>query len=96
MGSKEVTIKLLAAVAKENNHGTIASAQKAGKAKASPKSHKKRKGKGKGRQVETIAIDDDKASDDNAKEPVLIPKPRGKRKQAESEATSLRKLRKRA
>jgi len=45
-GGKEVIIKLLAAVAKENNHGTIASAQKAGRtAKAVPKSRGKGKGK---------------------------------------------------
>jgi len=86
-GGKEVTIKLPAAVAKENNRGTIASAQKAGRtAKAVPKSH----GKGKGKQVETIAInnEDDEAGDSEARngeagdsdagEPVKVPKPRGK------------------
>jgi hypothetical protein len=98
-----VTIKLLAAVAKENNRGTIASAQKAGRiAKAVPKS----RGKGKGKQVETIAIDneDDEASDSDAREPVKVPKPRGKpgpkagtkRKQTGTDITSPRKLRKRA
>jgi len=82
-----VIIKLLAAVAKENNHGTIASAQKAGRtAKAVPKS----RGKGKGKQVESIAIgnEDDEAGDSvacngeagdsDAGEPVKVPKPRGK------------------
>lgn len=47
-GGKEVTIKLPAAVAKENNYSTITSAQKAGrkaKAKVAPKSHRKGKGK---------------------------------------------------
>jgi hypothetical protein len=103
-----VTIKLLAVVAKENNYGTIASAQKASRiAKTVPKS----RGKGKGKQVETIAIndEDDKASDNNArgkasnsnaKELVKVPKPRGKpgpkagtkRKQTGTDITSLRKL----
>jgi hypothetical protein len=55
-GSKEVTIKFPATVAKENNHRTITSAQKAGRtAKAAPKL----RGKGKGKQVEAIAISDD-------------------------------------
>jgi hypothetical protein len=40
------TIKFLAAVAKENNRGTINSAQKAGRTvKAGPKSREKGKGK---------------------------------------------------
>jgi hypothetical protein len=102
-GGKEVTIKLPAAVAKENNRGTIASAQKAGRtAKAVPKS----RGKGKGKQVETIAIDDEdnEAGDSDAGEPVQVPKPRGKpgpkagakRKQTETDIASPRKLRKRA
>ena len=82
-----MTIKLPAAVAKEINRGTIASAQKAGRtAKAVPKS----RGKGKGKQVETIAIDDQdddagdseardgEAGDSDAEEPVKVPKPRGK------------------
>jgi hypothetical protein len=42
----EVTIKFLAAVAKENNRGSINSAKKAGR-------------KGKGKQVEVVAIEDD-------------------------------------
>jgi len=102
-GSKEVTIKLPAAVAKENNRGTIASAQKAGRTvKAVPKSH----GKGKGKQVETIAISDegDEAGDSDARELVKVLKPRGKpgpkagtkRKQAGTNIASPRKLRKRA
>ena len=82
-----MTIKLPAAVAKENNRGTIASAQKAGRtAKAVPKS----RGKGKGKQVETIAIDDQdddagdseardgEAGDSDAGELVQVLKPRGK------------------
>ena len=84
-----MTIKLLAAVAKENNRGSITSAQKAGrkaKAKVASKSH----GKGKGKQVETIAIDDEDdeagdseardgvAGDSDAGEPVKVSKPRGK------------------
>jgi hypothetical protein len=105
---KEVTIKLPAAVAKENNRGTIASAQKAGRtAKAAPKS----RGKEKGKQVETIAIDDkddeagdSEADDSDAGEPVKFPKPRRKpgskagtkRKQMGTDITSPRKLRKRA
>ena len=47
---KEVTIKFPAAVAKENNRGSINSAQKAGRtAKSAPKSRERgnRKGKGK-------------------------------------------------
>jgi len=102
-GGKEVTITLLAAVAKENNRGTIASAQKAGRtAKAVLKSHEK----GKGKQVETIAIndEDDEAGDSDAGEPVKVLKPRGKpgpkagtkRKQTGTDITSPRKLRKRA
>jgi hypothetical protein len=103
-GGKEVTIKLPAAVAKENNRGTIARAQKAGRtAKAVPKS----RGKGKGKQVETIAIDDedDEAGDSDAGEPVKVSKPRGKpgpkagtkRKQiGTTDIASPRKLRKRA
>jgi len=107
-GSKEVTIKLPAAVAKENNRGTITSAQKAGRtAKAAQKSREK----GKGKQVETITINDEddeagdsEAGDSDAGEPVKVPKPRGKpglkagtkRKQTGTDITSPRKLRKRA
>jgi len=103
-----VTINLPAAVAKENNRGTIASAQKAGRtAKAVPKS----RGKGKGKQVETIAINnkDDEASSSKARdgeaggEPVKVLKSRGKpgpkagikRKQTGTDIASPRKLRKR-
>jgi hypothetical protein len=93
-GGKEVTIKLPAAVAKENNRGSITSAQKAGRtAKAGQKSREK----GKGKQVETIAIDDDgEASDDDAGELVPVSKSRSKRKRTDAEAASPRKLRKRA
>jgi len=111
-GGKEVTINLPAAVAKENNRGTIASAQKAGRtATAVPKSH----GKGKGKQVETIVINDEddeaggseacdgEAGDSDAGEPVKVSKPRGKpgpkagtKRMAGTDITSPRKLRKRA
>ena len=105
---QEVTIKLPAAVAKENNRGTIASAQKAGRtAKSAPKS-RGRKGnrKGKGKQAEVVAIEDAIEDGGEAGELVLAPKPCGKpgpkpstkRKQTETEVEtlSLRKLRKRA
>jgi hypothetical protein len=90
---KEVTIKFLAAVAKENNHGSINSAQKAGRiAKSAPKSRGKGNRKGKGKQAEVIAIEDtiegaiedggdvgdSEAGDSEARELVLAPKPRGK------------------
>jgi hypothetical protein len=99
-GSKEVTIKLPAVVAKENNRGSINSAQKAGRAvKAAPKS--RGKGKGKGKQAEAITIEDnnenDEAGDGDAGELVQVQKSRGKRKQmTEAETTGPRKLRKRA
>jgi hypothetical protein len=105
---KEVTIKFLSAVAKENGRGTITSAQKAGRTtkshvKPGPKPGRKRK------QMEVITIDDN-AGDDDASEPALAPKPRAKpgpkpsakRKRAEVEAidggepTGPRKLRRRA
>jgi hypothetical protein len=89
MAGKEVTIKFLAAVAKENNCGSINSAQKAGKiAKSAPKSREKGNRKGKGKQAEVIAIEDAikdggdvgdcEVGDSEAREPVLAPKPRGK------------------
>ena len=56
---KEVTIKFPAAVAKENNRGSINSAQKAGRtAKSAPKSRGKGNRKGKGKQAEVVAIED--------------------------------------
>jgi hypothetical protein len=105
---KEVTIKFPAAVAKENNRGSINSAQKAGRtAKSVLKSRGKGNRKGKGKQVEVVAIEDDgEAGDGDASEPVLVPKPRGKpgpkpgrkrkRTETEVETPSPRKLRKRA
>jgi len=77
---KEVTIRFLAAVAKENNCGSINSAQKAGRtAKSALKSHVKGNRKGKGKQAEVVAIKDNgEAGDGDASEPVLVPKPRGK------------------
>jgi hypothetical protein len=105
---KEVTIKFLAAVAKENNRGSINSAQKAGRtAKSAPKS-RGRKGnrKGKGKQAEVVAIEDAIEDGGEAGEPVLAPKPRGKpgpkpgtkrkRTETEFETLSPRKLRKKA
>jgi hypothetical protein len=100
---KEVTIGFPAAVAKENNCGSINSAQKAGRiAKTGPKSRGKADRKGKGKQVEVVAIEDD----GDARELVLAPKPRGKlgpkpgpkrkRPETEVETSSPRKLRKRA
>ena len=90
---KEVTIKFPAAVAKENNCGSINSAQKAGRtAKSAPKSRGKGNRKEKGKQAEVVAI--------------LAPKPHGKpgpkpgtkrkRMETEVETSSPRKLRKRA
>ena len=75
---KEVTIRFPAAVAKENNCGSINSAQKAGrKAKLALKRKGNRKGKGK--QVEVVAIKDDgEAGDSDAGELVPVLKPRGK------------------
>jgi hypothetical protein len=56
---KEVTIKFPAAVAKENNRGSINSAQKAGRtAKSAPKSRGKGNRKWKGKQAEVVAIED--------------------------------------
>jgi hypothetical protein len=77
---KEVTIKFPAAVAKENNRGSINSAQKAGRtAKSAPKSRGRGNRKGKGKQAEVVAIEDGgEAGDSEAREPVLPPKPRGK------------------
>ena len=88
-------------MAKENNRGSINSAQKAGRtAKSAPKSRGKGNRKGKGKQAEVVAIEDS----GEAVEPVLAPKPRGKpspkrgtkRKQTEVEVETLspRKLRK--
>ena len=103
---KEVTIKFPAAVAKENNHGSINSAQKAGRTtKTTPKSHEKGNRKGKGKQAEVVAVeDDDEVGDGDTGE--LVPKPRGKpgpkpstkrkRTETEGETPSPRKLRKRA
>jgi hypothetical protein len=105
---KEVTIRFPAAVAKENNRGSINSAQKAGRtAKSAPKPRGKGNKKGKGKQAEVVAIEDDgDAGDGDAGEPVLVPKPRGKpgpkpgtkrkRTETEVETPSVRKLRKRA
>ena len=90
---KEVTIKFPATVAKENNRGSINSAQKAGRtAKSAPKSRGKGNRKGKGKQAEVIAIEDtiegaiedggdvgdSEAGDSKARELVLALKPRGK------------------
>jgi hypothetical protein len=77
---KEVTIKFPAAVAKENNCGSINSAQKAGRtAKSAPKPRGKGNRKLKGKQAEVVAIEDDgEAGDGDAGEPVQVPKPRGK------------------
>jgi hypothetical protein len=109
-GTKEVTIKLPSAVAKENNRGTITSAQKAGRttksrAKPDPKPRRKPgpKPRTKRNQTEAIAIDDDAgndgASNDDAGEPVQLPKSRAKRKRMEvedgGEDPSPRRLRKR-
>ena len=107
---KEVTIKFPAAVAKENNRGSINSAQKAGRtAKSAPESRGKGNRKGKGKQVEVVAIEaieDGEAGDSEAREPVRAPKPRGKpgpkpgtkRKRTETEVETLSpwKLRKSA
>jgi hypothetical protein len=107
---KEVTIKFLAAVAKENNRGSINSAQKAGRTaiiapkprvKPGPKPSTKRK------RMETVAIrDDGEVGDGEAGELTLAPnlrekpgpKPGTKRKRTETdiETPSPRKLRKRA
>ena len=76
-------------MAKENNRGSINTAQKAGRtAKSAPKSRGKGDRKGKGKQAEVIAIKDaiedsgdvgdGEAGDSEAREPVLAPKPRGK------------------
>jgi hypothetical protein len=95
-------------VVKENNRGSINSAQKAGRtAKSAPKSRGKGSRKGKGKQAEVVAIEDGgEAGDSEAREPVLAPKSRGKpgpkpgtkrkRMEMEVETLSLRKLRKRA
>jgi len=77
---KEVTIRFPAAVAKENNRGSINSAQKAGRtAKSALKSRVKGNRKGKGKQAEVVAIEDNReAGGGDASELVLVPKPRGK------------------
>ena len=107
---KEVTIKFLAAVAKENNCSSINSTQKAGRtAKSALKLYGKGNRKGKGKQVEVVAIKaikDGEAGDSEAREPVWALKPRGKlgpklgtkrkRTEMEVETLSLQKLRKRA
>jgi len=63
-------------VAKENNRGSISSAQKAGRtAKSVLKPRGKGNRKGKGKQVEVAAIEDDEAGDGDTGEPVLVPKP---------------------
>jgi hypothetical protein len=89
MSGKEMTITLSSAVAKENNRSTISSAQKAGRT-AKPKPGTKRK------RTQVITIDDD-AGNDDAEEPVPVPKrqtksgpkpcgkPGAKRKQMEVE-----------
>jgi hypothetical protein len=62
-------------VAKENNCGSINSAQKAGRtAKLTLKPRGKGSRKLKGKQAQVVAIEDD----GDAGEPVLVPKPRGK------------------
>jgi len=104
-GGKKVTIKFLAAVAKENNHGFINSAQKARRtAKRAPKPRGKPgpKPSTKRKQTETVAIKDDS----EARELTLAqklrgkpgPRPSTKRKRTETKVRtpSLRKLRKRA
>ena len=95
-------------MAKENNRGSINSAQKAGRtAKSALKSRGKGNRKGKGKQVEVVAIEDGgEAGNSEAREPVLAPKSRGKlgskpgtkrkRTETEVETSSPRKLRKRA
>jgi len=93
-------------VAKENNCGPINSAQKAGRIeKSALKPHGKgnRKGKGKQAKVDAIKGNGD-TSDDDAGEPVLVLKPRGKpgpkpgikrkRTETEVETPSPRKSRK--
>jgi hypothetical protein len=109
-GTKEVTIKLPSAVAKENNRGTIASAQKAGRttkspAKPNPKPRQKLRLKPgtKRKQTEVITSNGDAGNDDasnsDAGEPVPLPKSRAKRQRMEVEAgsedLSPRRLRKR-
>jgi hypothetical protein len=108
-GTKEVTIKLLSAVAKENNRGTITSAQKAGwttksPAKPNPKPRQKLglKPGTKRKQTEVITSNDtgnDDAGDNDAGEPVPLLKSRAKRQRMEVEAgsedLSPRRLRKR-
>jgi hypothetical protein len=93
-GTKEVTIKLPSAIAKENNHGTIASAQKAGQttkspAKPNPKPRQKLRLKPgtKRKQTEVITSNDtsngdasnDDAGNSDASEPVPLSKSRAKR-----------------
>jgi len=107
---KEVTITFPAVVAKENNRGSINSAQKAGRtAKTAPKPRGKPgpKPSTKRKQTGVVAIkDDDEVGDGKAGEPTIAPKPRGKpgpkpstkHKQTETkvDSPSPRKLRKRA
>ena len=98
---KEVTIKFPAAVAKENNRGSINSAQKAGRtARTAPKPRRKLglKPSTRSKQMEV--------GDGEAGEPTLPPKPprkpgpkpgtKRKRTETEVETPSPRKLRKRA
>ena len=87
-------------MAKENNCGPINSAQKAGRiAKSALKPHGKgnRKGKGKQAKVDAIKGNGD-TSDDDAGEPVLVLKPRGKPgpKPVENQAQSPWKTRSKA
>jgi hypothetical protein len=95
-------------VAKENNCGSINSAQKASRtAKSALKSRGKGSRKGKGKQAEVVAIEDGgEAGNSEARKPVLASKSRGKlglklgtkrkRMETEVETLSLQKLRKRA
>ena len=97
-------------MAKENNRGSINSAQKAGRtAKTAPKPRGKPgpNPSTKHKRTEVVAIGDEgEAGDGEAGEPALAPRPRGKpgpkpgtkrkRTETEVETPSPRKLRKRA
>jgi hypothetical protein len=84
-------------VAKENNRGSINSAQKAGRtAKTAPKPRGKPgpKPSTKHKRTEVIAIEDNgKVGDGEAGEPALAPKPRGKPVQSLAQSASRRRLR---
>jgi len=74
----KVIIKFPAAVAKENNCGSISSAQKASRtAKPALKSRVKGNREGKGKQAEVVAIEDATEDDGEAREPALVSKPHG-------------------